>query len=143
MTGLVIAVRVAALIAAPLALVGCAGVAAYGTGYVLASAVAPEEEGRPLILVIYRHGPNWVAGRPMAEQGLKDHFDYMKGLYATGAMKLAGPFSDESGGAVLLTVTGEDEAKAIVAADPAIMSGKFVAELHAWRLVDWQRASKK
>jgi len=30
-----------------------------------------------------------------------------------------------------------------VAADPAVISGVFVAELHPWGLVDWARHVKK
>jgi hypothetical protein len=45
-------------------------------------------------------------------------------------MKLAGPFTNNAGGAVLLIVAGESEAKAIVAENPAVKSGIFVCEMH-------------
>jgi uncharacterized protein YciI len=47
-------------------------------------------------------------------------------------MKLAGPFVDDAGGAVLLAVGDESEAKAIVAEDPAVKSGIFVYEMQPW-----------
>ena len=31
----------------------------------------------------------------------------------------------------------------MVAADPAVVSGVFVADVHPWRLVDWERHVKK
>ena len=42
-------------------------------------------------------------------------------------MKLAGPLTGDAGGAVLLAVADESEAKTIVAADPAVKSGIFVS----------------
>jgi uncharacterized protein YciI len=46
----------------------------------------------------------------------------MLNLYIKGSMKLAGPLTDDAGGAVLLAVADESEAKTIVAADPAVKS---------------------
>jgi len=37
----------------------------------------------------------------------------------------------------------DGEARAVVAADPAVVSGVFVADVHPWRLVDWERHVKK
>jgi uncharacterized protein YciI len=36
----------------------------------------------------------------------------------------------------------EEEAAAVVAADPAVISKVFVGELHPWRLVDWEQRAK-
>ena len=44
----------------------------------------------------------------------------MLSLYMKGSMKLAGPFADNAGGAVLLEVSDEAEAKAIVMKNPAV-----------------------
>jgi hypothetical protein len=67
----------------------------------------------------------------------------MLSLYISGSMKLAGPLTDNAGGAVLLDVADEAEAKAIVAQDPAVKSGIFVYELHPWELKPWDEYSKK
>lgn len=93
-------------------------------------------------LVVYRAGPGWVAGKPLAEQPLADHGKYMLSLYAKGVLKFAGPFLDNSGGAVVLEAANESEAKAVVAADPAIVSQVFVGDLHPWRLVDWEKRQR-
>src|SRR5262249_29330526 len=37
----------------------------------------------------------------------------------------------------------EQDAKAVVAADPAVVSRVFEAELHPWRMVDWARRAGK
>ncbi len=94
-------------------------------------------------LLIYRPGPGWVAGKPLAEQPLKEHGKYMLDLYVKGTIKFAGPFLDDSGGAMMFEAENESDAKAVVAGDPAVRSGVFVAELHPWGLVDWDQFVKK
>jgi uncharacterized protein YciI len=94
-------------------------------------------------LVIYRPGPAWLSGKSVMQQPLKEHGKYMLGLYLKGSMKLAGPLTDDAGGAVLMEVSGEAEAKAIVANDPAVKSGIFVYELHPWKLQPWDEFAKK
>ena len=66
----------------------------------------------------------------------------MLSLYIKGSMKLAGPLTD-AGGAVLLAVADESEAKTIVTADPAVKSGIFVYEMHPWKLQPWDEFAKK
>jgi uncharacterized protein len=96
-------------------------------------------------LVVYRPGPAWLAGKPITEQPLKDHGRYILSLYVNGSLRFAGPFTDNAGGAAAFEAADDEEAKAVVAADPAVTSGVFVAELHPWRLVDWtaRHAKKK
>src|SRR5262245_1331647 len=94
-------------------------------------------------LVIYRPGPAWIPGKPITEQPLKEHGKYMLSLYKNGALKFAGPFTDNAGGAVVFEAANEDEAKAVVAADPAVASKIFLHELHPWGLVDWEQRVKK
>ena len=94
-------------------------------------------------LVIYRPGPKWLTGKSVMEQPLKEHGKYMLSLYIKGSMKLAGPLTDNAGGAVLLEVSNEAEAKAIVANDPAVRSGVFVYEMHPWKLQPWEEFAKK
>lgn len=94
-------------------------------------------------LVVYKPGPAWMPGKPLKEQPLKEHGRYMLSLYNEGTLKAAGPFSDNTGGAVTFVAPDETEARAIVANDPAVISGVFVYELHPWGPVDWERFRKK
>jgi len=94
-------------------------------------------------LVLYRPGPHWVAGKPIRQQPPKEHGKYMLDLYARGAMKLAGPFEDNTGAAIMIEATDEAEAKALVAGDPAVKDGIFAAEIHPWALVSWETYLKK
>jgi uncharacterized protein YciI len=102
-----------------------------------------QEQTKATYLVIYRPGPAWLAGKSVLEQPLKEHGKYMLSLYIKGSMKLAGPLTDDAGGAVLLAVADESEAKTIVAADPAVKSGIFVYEMHPWKLQPWDEIAKK
>jgi uncharacterized protein YciI len=106
--------------------------------YSLQSLTAAEEKQqitpKATFLVIYRPGPAWLAGKSISEQPLKEHGTYMLSLYIQGLVKLAGPLTDDAGGAVLLEVVNESAAKAIVTQDPAVKYGIFVYEMHPWEL---------
>jgi uncharacterized protein YciI len=103
----------------------------------------PETATKTTYLVLYRPGPAWLTGKSVMEQPLKEHGKYMLSLYIKGSMKLAGPLTDNAGGAVLLEVSNEAEAKAIVANDPAVKCGVFVYEIHPWKLQGWEEFAKK
>lgn len=94
-------------------------------------------------LVIYRPGPAWIEGRPMAEQPLKEHGKYMLELYQVGQLHSAGPFTDDSGGAAVLQASDESEVRDLVNRDPAVADGVFVYELRPWRLIPWESYLKK
>ena len=108
-----------------------------------AGSPAKAERMKNMYLVVYRPGPAWLPGRPVGEQPLKNHGRYMLSLYVKGSLKFAGRFSDNAGGAAAFEATDDDEARAVVAADPAVVSGVFLGEVHPWDLVDWDRHVKK
>jgi uncharacterized protein YciI len=110
----------------------------------LTGTVAPQEtSNKATYLVLYRPGPAWLTGKSVMEQPLKEHGKYMLSLYIEGSMKLAGPLTDNTGGAVLLEVSDEATAKRIVSNDPALKSGVFVSEMHPWKLQPWEEFAKK
>ena len=97
------------------------------------------EQQPNLYLAVYQPGPAWLAGQPMSHQPLKEHGRYLLNLYAKGVLKFAGPFSDDTGGASVITARDLDEANALIAADPAVVSQVFVYALHPWALVPWEQ----
>lgn len=105
-------------------------------------APAPEPAKKKTYLVVFKPGPGWLAGKPLAEQPIKEHGPYMLSLYTRGVMKFAGPFTDQSGGAYAFEAASEEEADAIVAADPAVRDKVFIAERHPWFLVDWEKRAQ-
>jgi uncharacterized protein YciI len=107
-----------------------------------APAKAEPSNKKSTFIVIYKPGAAWLAGKPLAEQPVREHGKYMLDLFSTGSLKFAGPFLDDTGGAAVFEAPGEAEAKAIVANDPAVVSQVFVAELHPWRLMEWEKLLK-
>jgi uncharacterized protein YciI len=95
-----------------------------------------------MFLVTYRPGPSWLPGKPLSQQPLAEHFKYMVSLYAKGAMKFAGPFTDDTGGAGVLEAASKDEVEALVTGDPAVIAGVLAYEIHPWNLVPWDQYLK-
>ena len=79
--------------------------------------------------LLYRPGPNWIAGKPLSDQPLKDHLDYMLTLNSEGIVTMAGPFQNSSGGLVIGETKDIEEAKERVNRDPAIRQGTLSAEV--------------
>jgi YCII-related domain len=65
-----------------------------------------------------KRGPKWVAGKPAGEQALRNHGRYLQEQMTKGALQLAGPFLDDSGGLILYNARDEAEVRAIVEHDP-------------------------
>jgi len=93
---------------------------------------------QPSYLCIYRPGARWLPGKPLSGQPLRDHGRYMLDLYRRGIMRLAGPFADGSGGAMLFSAEDDASAEAIVSTDPAVVAQTFTYELRQWAVVDWE-----
>lgn len=93
-------------------------------------------------LVIYNPGPAWPEGKAVADLDLREHGRWLLGLYKQGVMTSAGPFTDNSGGAVVLLAPDQVRAEEIVRSDPAVEQRVFVYELRPWAPVDWQKFVK-
>jgi uncharacterized protein YciI len=78
-----------------------------------------------------KRGPNWIPGKSVSEQPLSKHGRYLQELMDKGALQLAGPFLDDSGGFILLNAADESEARRIVAHDPGVTAGTLEADIHA------------
>ncbi len=63
----------------------------------------------------------------MREQGLGDHFHYIKALDEAGRIAMAGPVGDDAGMIILWAESLADAAR-IVAADPAVTAGLFIGD---------------
>ena len=85
-----------------------------------------------LYVFLYSAGPAWKAGLPMERQALGPHAGYVKGLLDEGRLVGGGRFEGLDGGMAIVRAATLAEAQATLAADPAIVSGVFVADLRAW-----------
>ncbi|MGH6950095.1 MAG: YciI family protein [Vitreimonas sp.] len=86
-----------------------------------------------LYLFQYSPGPAWREGAPLREQGLGPHAAYMQRLMNEGRLFAGGGYTSDDGGMAIVMAANMDEARAMLAADPAIASGIFVAQLRHWR----------
>jgi uncharacterized protein len=109
----------------------------------LCAQTAAAAPSKTTYLVVYRPGPAFLPGKPLKEQPLKEHGKYMLKLYTEGTLKIAGGFLDDTGGAMVFEAETEEQAKSVVAADPAVVTKVFVAELHPWKPRDWEQLVKK
>lgn len=108
-------------------------VAATATASVLLTSGAAAQTAEHLFLFQYSPGPAWRAGVPMRGQALAPHGAYMQTLQAQGRLFAAGGYENAEGGMAIISAADFEEASALLAADPAIVSGIFVAELRQWR----------
>ncbi|KXK02369.1 MAG: YCII-related domain protein [Acidobacteria bacterium OLB17] len=101
----------------------------------LAKKTGADEYGmREYILVILKTGPNRVPAGKARDAMFAGHLANIKRLADEGKMVLAGPLNGVDGvrGLFVFAVSTIDEAKKLVATDPAIMKGEFIAEYHKW-----------
>ena len=81
--------------------------------------------------VTFRTGPAWDKARPPNEQKhFGDHSANLRKLRQEGRILLGGRFGDV--GLVLLRAASDEEARALVAADPSVAAGVFVADIQPW-----------
>jgi uncharacterized protein len=93
-------------------------------------------------VIIYRPGPAWREGKPIQEQPIKAHFEYMHQLNQEGKIISGGPFADNTGGLLLLEADNTDEVITIMTKDPAVANKVFVGEVHQWNKVQWEYFEK-
>ena len=97
-----------------------------------AQAPTPAAETANLFVVLYRPGPAWRTGQPMSAQ-LGPHGAYMRQLFDDGRLFAGGGYASNDGGMAMIRAADIAEARAILAADPAITGGVFEADLKHWR----------
>lgn len=87
---------------------------------------------RGLFLFLFSPGPAWRPGVPMRQQDLRDHAAYHDRLVREGRGFAGGAYRGMDGGMAIVRAADLAEAQAMLAADPAIVNGVFVAELRQW-----------
>ena len=77
-------------------------------------------------------GPNWLVGKPILEQPLAGHFQYMTQLESERKLVLGGGFLDGSGAMGVLVANSQAEAESIVKNDPAVREQIVTTTIHPW-----------
>lgn len=93
-----------------------------------------KEREMTLFAFIYRPGPAWIEGKPMQEQALGPHVEFMQRLQDEGRLLVAGPLLETNGGIAVVRAKDKREADGLLAGDPAVTSGIFLADAHSWYL---------
>ena len=93
-------------------------------GWLVAQSQAPLNQ----YVLLQKRGPKWVAGKPAGEQALANHGRYLQEQMRKGALQLAGPFLDDSGGLILYNARDEAEVRAIAEHDPGVVDGILAVE---------------
>jgi uncharacterized protein YciI len=88
-----------------------------------------------IFAICYSRGPSWVVGKSVFEQPLAAHLAYMTALKTRGTLLLGGPYTDDHGGLIVVKVPGEQAARDLIAADPAVRAGVMTATAHPWKLL--------
>ncbi len=101
-------------------------------GMLMTTSAAQAAPDQLLFAVIYRPGPAWKPGLPMAQQDLRAHGGYYAKLAAEGRVVAGGGWVGVDGGLAVLRCADADEAARVLAVDPAITSGVFLGELRRW-----------
>lgn len=95
-------------------------------------------QSQPPILYVVQHspGPLWDHTRPFRDQdGVMKHVAYFGQLDDSGKIFLGGPFTDNTGGMVILKAVTAEEAAKIAQEDPTVQSGLLSAKVSPWMTV--------
>jgi uncharacterized protein len=106
------------------------------TGYdsVLAKKWGADEYGMKQYVLAFLKKGSKAVDSSQRNQLLQGHLKNIGRLAKEGKLLLAGPFLDKGdlAGIFIFNVTTIEEAKNLVATDPAVKAGLFVIELHPW-----------
>jgi uncharacterized protein YciI len=102
----------------------------------LADRLGADERGmRQYMMVILRTGPYTPQSDDERDALFEGHFANMRRLSDEGKLLLAGPIGENDRqyrGIFIFDVATIEEAQALVATDPTVARGVFVAELYPW-----------
>ena|SRR5581483_3092373 len=93
-------------------------------GWLFAQSQPPSKQ----YVVLLKRGPKWVADKPAGQQALGNHGRYLQEQMTKGALQLAGPFLDDSGGLIFYNGRDEAEVRAIAEHDPGVLEGILAVE---------------
>lgn len=93
---------------------------------------AVEFEMKTYYLVLLKKGPVRTQDSTTSAQIQEGHLKHLNKMYTAGKMNLAGPLLDDGDirGICIYNVADLKEAKQLADEDPAIKSGRLIAEIH-------------
>lgn len=122
-----------------LALIGTACGGATPREATAAAAAEKKFSMRSYTFVLLKRGPAWTPEEtPETKKIFEGHMANIVAMGKAGKLVLAGPLDGPAddkaayAGLFVLDVASEDEARALLAKDPAVSSGRLVPELRSW-----------
>lgn len=99
-----------------------------------ALALAQPEGMKTYYFVLLLKGTHRDQDQATAERIQAGHLANIERLHGEGKLDLAGPFLDDGEwrGLFILNVESEEQARALLATDPAISSGRLRYQIHPW-----------
>lgn len=93
-----------------------------------------EYEMKNYFMVFLKKGPNRNQDSATASEIQKGHLEHLTKMANSGKMDLAGPFMDDWDvkGICVYNVATLKEVEELTAQDPAVKSGRLIAEIHPW-----------
>ena len=95
-----------------------------------------EPELEPHVICLLRAAPDRLDLPEDELDAIQDrHVAYQQQLHSDGKIVAAGPFTDqpdESWRGLTMYVTSLEEARALAAADPAVVAGRLVVDVFTW-----------
>lgn len=94
----------------------------------------PEYVMTQYYLVLLKAGPNREQSKAVADSIQAGHMAHINRMDEAGVLEAAGPMGGRSDlkGIFVLSLPNKEEAERWVNQDPAIQSGRLVAEIHPW-----------
>jgi uncharacterized protein len=75
-----------------------------------------------------------VANTKDTETLIRDHVSFLRKLQDQNQLILCGPFSDYSGGMIIINAKSKNEAIAIAESDPFVSAGNRSYEVRTWNI---------
>jgi uncharacterized protein YciI len=102
----------------------------------LADSLGADEYGmKKYVLAILKSGENKVTDKKISDSLFRGHMDNIIRLSKEGKLIVAGPLGKNDKnyrGIFIFNVATVDEAKALVASDPAVKANVFEVEMYPW-----------
>jgi uncharacterized protein YciI len=82
-------------------------------------------------IALIEHGPAWLAGRSVYEQGpaIEAHLVCMRSRFDDGSLLLGGPFASHTGGIAVLDLPDLEAARRFMDSDPGVAAGVMTYRL--------------
>ncbi len=93
-----------------------------------------EGEMKTYVMVFLKKGPNRTHPKEEAAKIQEGHMAHLTKMHQEGILLMAGPFMDDEDikGILVMLADEESQIKDMVEQDPAIKSGRLIAEYHRW-----------